>query len=121
MKSEFVGLMHPKGARSSVRISTIAAISTGRAGTEVQSRVLLLDGTSIDTVESLASLRRRIFIKQSLPNLAWFGFWVFLAVFIACDSWVFSQGYESALQGHVTPEEKQIQQIKIERLRKGLD
>jgi len=47
----------------------------------------------------------------------WFGFWIFAAVFVVCDCWVFSQGYDSFLQHHKTPEEKELQRIKIERQR----
>lgn len=49
--------------------------------------------------------------------MSWLGFWIFLAVLVACDCWVFSQGYDSLLQEHKTPEEKELQQLKIERLR----
>lgn len=47
----------------------------------------------------------------------WAAFWLFLAVFIVCDCWIFSQGYDSFFQSHKTEAEKEIQRIKIERLR----
>ena len=53
--------------------------------------------------------------------MGWFGFWIFMAVFVAADSWLFSQGYETALQKHKTPEEKELQKLKIEELRKKIE
>jgi hypothetical protein len=50
-------------------------------------------------------------------RMDWFGFWIFAAVFIACDCWVFSQGYDSFFQYHKTAPEKEIQRLKIEALR----
>lgn len=50
--------------------------------------------------------------------MAEFGFWIFLAVLIASDCWVFSQGYDSLFQSHKTPAEKEIQRLKIEKLRR---
>jgi len=35
-------------------------------------------------------------------GMMWFGFWIFAAVFIVCDTWVFSKGYDSFLQTHKT-------------------
>jgi hypothetical protein len=43
--------------------------------------------------------------------------WIFAAVFIAGDYWLFSQGYDTLFQSHKTEAEKKIQQIKIDRLR----
>lgn len=54
-------------------------------------------------------------------GMAWLGFWLFLAAFIACDCWIFQQGYDSFFQRHKTPEEKQIQQLKIQKLKDELD
>ena len=51
-------------------------------------------------------------------GLAWLGFWIFLAVFIACDHWLFQQGYDSFFQKHTTEVEKEIQRLKIDKLRK---
>lgn len=44
----------------------------------------------------------------------WFGFWIFLAVFIVCDHWIFSLGYDSFFQEHKTAAEKELQQLKIQ-------
>ena len=51
--------------------------------------------------------------------MGWFGFWIFLSVVFACDCWLFSQGYNTLLGSHSTPEEKEIQKAKIERLKSG--
>lgn len=29
--------------------------------------------------------------------MEWFGFWIFMSVLVACDTWLFSQGYNSFL------------------------
>ena len=50
-------------------------------------------------------------------GLAWFGFWVFAAVFIARDHWIYSQGYDSYFQTHKTDAEKELQRLKIEKLK----
>lgn len=47
-------------------------------------------------------------------DMTWFGFWIFLAVFMACDHWVFLQGYDSFFQTHKTTAEKELQQLTIE-------
>lgn len=49
--------------------------------------------------------------------MSWFGFWIFAAVFIVCDCWVFTQGYDSFFQYHNAPEEKEIQRIKIDAMK----
>jgi len=46
-------------------------------------------------------------------NMAWLGFWMFLAVLIACDHWIFNKGYDSLFQTHKTAEEKELQRLKI--------
>jgi hypothetical protein len=43
----------------------------------------------------------------------WFGFWIFMSVFCAVDTWLFSRGYDTLFYTHKTPEEKQIQQYRI--------
>lgn len=48
----------------------------------------------------------------------WFGFWLFMAVLVACDCWVFTQGYDSLFQRHKTDAEKEIQRIKIEAMKR---
>lgn len=47
-----------------------------------------------------------------------FGFWIFLSVVFACDSWLFSQGYNSFFHKHKTEEEKKIREAKIKMLEK---
>lgn len=47
---------------------------------------------------------------------SWAAFWLFLCVFIVCDCWIFSQGYDSFFQTHKTEAEKKIQRIKIKHL-----
>lgn len=50
-------------------------------------------------------------------GLAWLGFWMFLSVLIACDHWIYSQGHDSLFQTHKTPQEKELQLLKIEELK----
>lgn len=47
-------------------------------------------------------------------KMEWFGFWVFMAVLVAADHWVFAQGYDTVLLGHKTPAEKELQRLIIE-------
>lgn len=53
-----------------------------------------------------------------MMGLEWFGFWIFLAVFVWCDHWIYSQGYNSFFQTYKTPDEKEIQRLKIKILKK---
>jgi hypothetical protein len=53
-------------------------------------------------------------------GLAWLGFWIFAAVFIACDHWIYSLGHNSLLQYHKTPEEKELQQLRLKEKRLDL-
>jgi hypothetical protein len=53
--------------------------------------------------------------------MQWFGFWIFLAVLVACDYWVFSQGYNGILLEHKTEQEKEIQRLKIAKLKKEVE
>jgi hypothetical protein len=50
-------------------------------------------------------------------GLAWLGFWIFLAVFVVCDHWIYSQGHDSFFQTHKTPIEKELQLLKVEELK----
>lgn len=50
-------------------------------------------------------------------GLAWLGFWIFMAVLVACDHWIYSQGRDSFFQAHKSDEEKEFQRLKIEELR----
>ena len=47
-------------------------------------------------------------------GLAWLGFWIFLSVFVACDTYVFIQGYESILHSAKTDHEKELHKQKRE-------
>lgn len=42
--------------------------------------------------------------------MAWLGFWIFLSVFLACDTYLFVKGYDSVLWTAKTDEEKQIRE-----------
>lgn len=53
-------------------------------------------------------------------GLAWFGFWIFLAVLMVCDHWIYAQGYDSLFQKHKTEAELEIQKIKIEKLKEDV-
>lgn len=46
------------------------------------------------------------------------GFWIFLSVFIAVDAWLFSQGYEAIFFEAKTSIEKEIQALKLEKLKR---
>lgn len=50
-------------------------------------------------------------------NMAWFGFWMFLTTFVLVDGYFFYQGYDGYFFAHKTVAEKEIQKIKIERVR----
>jgi len=47
-------------------------------------------------------------------NYAWFRFWIFIAVFVACDHWIFQKGYDTLLQSHKTDIEKELLKLSIE-------
>lgn len=51
-------------------------------------------------------------------SFAWLGFWIFMAVLVACDTWLFSQGYSSLFHKAKTEQEKEIQQLKLKKLKK---
>jgi hypothetical protein len=42
--------------------------------------------------------------------MGWLGFWIFMAVYCICDTWLYSRGHETFFWGYKTPEEKQLQQ-----------
>ena len=46
-------------------------------------------------------------------------FWVFAIVYLCLDTYLFTIGYETFFWKYRTVEEKQIQQIKIERMKHG--
>ena len=41
-------------------------------------------------------------------NMAWFGFWIFLSVYLLCDTFLFYKGYESTFWIAKTDVEKAI-------------
>lgn len=47
--------------------------------------------------------------------MAWFGFWIFLAVFAACEAWLYNKGHDTFFWEHKTLTENAIQ----ERQREG--
>lgn len=59
-------------------------------------------------------VRREIMGGDKKMEMAWFGFWIFLAIFMVCDHWIFSRGYDSFFQRHKTVAEKELQQLAIE-------
>jgi hypothetical protein len=46
-------------------------------------------------------------------GMAWFGFWIFMSVLLACDTYLFSKGYDSMFWVAKTAEEKQIREQTI--------
>ncbi|GEM_PF-5691276 len=50
-------------------------------------------------------------------GLMWFGFWIFMSVFVAVDHWIYSKGYDSFFLVHKTDIEKELQQLKVEELK----
>jgi hypothetical protein len=48
----------------------------------------------------------------------WFGFWLFLSVYVVCEAFMYMHGHETFFWRHKTPEEKQIQQQVIKELEK---
>jgi len=47
-------------------------------------------------------------------GLSWLGFWIFLSVFVMCDSWIYEKGHNTFLQTHKTDAEKELLRLKIE-------
>ena len=52
--------------------------------------------------------------------MGWFGFWIFLAVLVCCDCFIFYSGYDSYFHIHKTDAEKELQKIKIDKARADL-
>ena len=40
---------------------------------------------------------------------SWFGFWIFMTVFIVCDTYLYSKGNNTFFWQYKTPEEKILQ------------
>lgn len=47
----------------------------------------------------------------------WFGFWIFMAVLLVCDTWLYSQGHNGFFWTHKTDAEKEIQAAQIAKLK----
>ena len=45
----------------------------------------------------------------------WFGFWIFMSVFLVCDTYLYSLGHETLFWKHKTAAEKQIQKNQTEK------
>lgn len=50
--------------------------------------------------------------------MEWFGFWIFMAVFVFVDYRLFAAGYDSFFHKHKSAAEKELQRLKIEELRR---
>lgn len=48
-------------------------------------------------------------------NLEWFGFWIFMAVFIFCEVKMYLAGHDTFFFEHKTDAEKKLQQKEIEK------
>lgn len=59
--------------------------------------------------------------NMTIHITGWAVFWLFVIVYFVVDTWLFTQGYETGFWKHKTDAEKQIQQIKIENMKKGDD
>jgi hypothetical protein len=53
---------------------------------------------------------------KKVTGMEWFGFWIFWAVFIVCDTWIYLEGHTSLLHSHKTEHEKRIQEAKVQAL-----
>ncbi len=47
-------------------------------------------------------------------GLSWLGIWIFLAVLVVRDHWLFNKGYDTLLQSHKTEIEKELLRLSIE-------
>lgn len=45
--------------------------------------------------------------------MEWFGFWIFLTVFVAVDAWLYSKGHDGWFFTHKTEAEKKIRDRQI--------
>lgn len=46
-------------------------------------------------------------------GLPWLGFWIFMAVFYAGETWLYSQGHDGFFHTHKTEAEKAIQKKQV--------
>ena len=47
----------------------------------------------------------------------WFGFWIFMAVLLVCDTWLYSRGHETIFWKNKTAKEKELQAAQISKLK----
>lgn len=47
----------------------------------------------------------------------WFGFWIFMAVLLVCDTWLYSKGHNALFWEHKTAEEKEMRAAQIAKLK----
>lgn len=45
--------------------------------------------------------------------MSWFGFWIFLAVYVACEAWLYSKGHNTFFFTHKTDAEKAIRDRQV--------
>jgi len=43
-----------------------------------------------------------------MEQLHWLGFWIFMSVFLVCDTWLYSKGHDTFFHTHKTVAEKAI-------------
>ena len=43
-----------------------------------------------------------------MNGLEWFGFWIFLAVLVVCDTYLFTKGYNTLFWEAATEQEKEL-------------
>lgn len=55
--------------------------------------------------------------RTTVTISGWAMFWVFMIMYLMTDTILFTKGYETFYWRHVTAEEKEIQQIKIQKLK----
>jgi hypothetical protein len=52
-------------------------------------------------------------LESKVVISGWFGFWMFMTVYIICESVMYMHGHETFFWKHKTAEEKHIQQQQI--------
>lgn len=45
--------------------------------------------------------------------MAWFGFWIFLSVYVAVEAYLYNQGHETFFFAHKTEAEKTIRDAQV--------
>jgi len=46
-------------------------------------------------------------------KMEWFGFWIFLSVYVICEAYLYNNGHDTLFWQHKTVAEQQIQQNSI--------